>query len=74
MQKCTHDVCTYFYLQIRMNVPLAFVPFWALRGLRGMMLLIFIHEVLIVVNVCLAVAYALKQSRKVMNGLFRFDV
>lgn len=31
-----------------------------------MMLLIFIHEVLIVVNVCLAVAYALKQSRKVM--------
>jgi len=36
------------------------------------MLVIFIHEVVIVVSVCIPVAYALKAFQK-NNGLFRFD-
>ena len=53
-------------------MSLAFIPFWAsMKGLRGM-LVIFIHEVVIVVSVCIPVAYALKAFQK-NNGLFRFD-
>lgn len=57
MQKCTCDACSYFYLQIRINRSFAFIPFGAsMRALRGMILVIFIHEVAIVVNGFIPVA------------------